>query len=154
MDLSRNMLAGATGAPAAAGHARRPIGSRGVCRMIEKGKAPMTIRPLRMHPKALQAALVFLAFSLQPAAAQSVADFYSGKNINVLIGTTTGGGYDLYARTLAHHLGRHIPGNPKILPQNMPGAGGLRSVNYLYSVAPKDGTAIGHFQPGIIFEPL
>jgi tripartite-type tricarboxylate transporter receptor subunit TctC len=130
-------------------------GSQGVCRMIEiEEKARMIARSLRRHPIALQAALAFLAMSLQPAAAQSVADFYSGKSINVLIGTTTGGGYDLYARTLAHHMGRHIPGNPRILPQNMPGAGGLRAVNYLYSVAPKDGTAIGHFQPGIIFEPL
>jgi len=119
-----------------------------------QGKARMTARSPRMHPMALQAALAFLLLPLQPAAAQSLADFYAGKSINVLIGTSTGGGYDLYARTLAHHLGRHIPGNPRLLPQNMPGAGGLRAVNYLYCVAPKDGTAIGHFQPGIIFEPL
>jgi tripartite-type tricarboxylate transporter receptor subunit TctC len=90
----------------------------------------------------------------QPAAAQSVADFYSGKSINVLIGTSPGGGYDLYARTLARYMGRYIPGSPRLLPQNMPGAGGLRAVNYLYGVAPKDGTVIGHFQPGVIFEPL
>jgi len=51
-------------------------------------------------------------------------------------------------------MGRHIPGNPRVLPQNMPGAGGLRAVNYLYGVAPKDGTTIGHFQPGVMFEPL
>lgn len=114
----------------------------------------MIVRSLRMHPGGFQVALVFLMLSLQLAGAQSVADFYSGKSINVLIGTSTGGGYDLYARTLAHHLGRHIPGNPKLLPQNMPGAGGLRAVNYLYGVAPKDGTVIGHFQPGIMFEPL
>ena len=142
--LSRIMMAG-----------RQATGPVRLCRMIETERtARMTVRFSRMHMISLQAALAFLVLSLHPAAAQSVADFYSGKSINVLIGTTTGGGYDLYARTLAHHLGRHIPGNPKLLPQNMPGAGGLRSVNYLYSVAPKDGTAIGHFQPGIIFEPL
>jgi tripartite-type tricarboxylate transporter receptor subunit TctC len=114
----------------------------------------MSARPVRMPTPGLKTTLAVLVLSLQPAAAQSIADFYSGKSINVLIGTSTGGGYDLYARTLARHLGRHIPGNPRLLPQNMPGAGGLRAVNYLYDVAPKDGTAIGHFQPGIIFEPL
>src|SRR5467141_404251 len=90
----------------------------------------------------------------RPTAAQSVADFYSGKSINVLIGFSSGGGYDIYARTLARSMGRHIPGNPKLLPQNMPGAGSLKAANYLYSVAPKDGTAIAHFAPGVLFEPL
>jgi tripartite-type tricarboxylate transporter receptor subunit TctC len=89
-----------------------------------------------------------------PALAQSVADFYAGKNVNVLIGFSPGGGYDIYARMLARHMGRHIPGNPKLLPQNMPGAGSLRAANYLYSVAPKDGTAIALFAPGVMFEPL
>jgi tripartite-type tricarboxylate transporter receptor subunit TctC len=98
--------------------------------------------------------LVALAISPWPASAQSVADFYAGKSINVLIGFTPGGGYDAYARTLSRHLGRYIPGNPRLLPQNMPGAGSLRAVNYLYSVAPKDGTAIAHFAPGVMFEPL
>ena len=86
--------------------------------------------------------------------AQSVADFYAGKTINVLIGFSAGGGYDIYARMLARYMGRFIPGNPKLVPQNMPGAGSLKAVNYLYGVAPKDGTAIGHFAPGVMFEPL
>ena len=89
---------------------------------------------------------------LYPAHAQD--DFYSGKTIQMLIGFSSGGGYDLYGRTLARYLGRHIPGNPQVLPQNMPGAGSLKSVNYLYNVAPKDGTAIGIFAPGIVAEPL
>jgi tripartite-type tricarboxylate transporter receptor subunit TctC len=95
-----------------------------------------------------------LALVSSSALAQSVAEFYAGKSINVLIGFSAGGGYDAYARTLARHMGRYIPGNPRLLPQNMPGAGSLRAVNYLYSVAPKDGTAIGHFAPGVMFEPL
>ena len=95
--------------------------------------------------------LVALTISPWPASAQSVADFYAGRSINVLIGFTPGGGY---ARTLSRHMGRYIPGNPRLLPQNMPGAGSLRAVNYLYSVAPKDGTAIAHFAPGVMFEPL
>ena len=74
--------------------------------------------------------------------------------INVVVGFSAGGGYDTYARVLARHMGRFIPGNPKLVPQNMPGAGSLKAVNYLYSVAPKDGTAIGHFAPGVMFEPL
>jgi tripartite-type tricarboxylate transporter receptor subunit TctC len=89
---------------------------------------------------------------LHPAYAED--DFYSGKTIQVLIGFSSGGGYDLYGRTLARYLGRHIPGNPQIVPQNMPGAGSLKLVNYLYNVAPKDGTAIGIFAPGIVAEPL
>jgi tripartite-type tricarboxylate transporter receptor subunit TctC len=81
-------------------------------------------------------------------------DFYSGKTIQMLIGFSSGGGYDIYGRTLARYLGRHIRGNPQVLPQNMPGAGSLKLVNYLYNVAPKDSTAIGIFAPGIIAEPL
>jgi tripartite-type tricarboxylate transporter receptor subunit TctC len=69
-------------------------------------------------------------------------DFYKGKTINLIIATTTGGGYDTYARLIGRHLGRHIPGEPAIVPQNMPGAAGIRAANYLYAAAPKDGTAI------------
>jgi tripartite-type tricarboxylate transporter receptor subunit TctC len=81
-------------------------------------------------------------------------DFYAGKTIQVLIGFSSGGGYDLYARTVARHLGRHIPGSPQLVPQNMPGAGSLKLVNYLYNVAPKDGTVIALFAPGVVAEPL
>jgi tripartite-type tricarboxylate transporter receptor subunit TctC len=100
------------------------------------------------------AAAALLILSLEPAPAQSVANFYSGKTVNMLIGFTAGGGYDAYARTVARYMGRYIPGSPNIVPQNMPGAGSLKVVNYLYGVAPKDGTAIAHFAPGIMFEPL
>jgi tripartite-type tricarboxylate transporter receptor subunit TctC len=97
-------------------------------------------------------ALAACALAAGPAAADD--NFYAGKTIDMLIGFSSGGGYDLYARTLARYLGRHIPGNPQVLPQNMPGAGSLKLANYLYNVAPKDGTAIGHFAPGIMAEPL
>jgi tripartite-type tricarboxylate transporter receptor subunit TctC len=70
-------------------------------------------------------------------------DFYKGKSISLIIAAATGGGYDTYARLVARHLGRHIPGQPAIVPQNMPGAAGIRAANYLYAAAPKDGTAIG-----------
>jgi tripartite-type tricarboxylate transporter receptor subunit TctC len=89
-----------------------------------------------------------------PAQAQSVSDFYKGKNVDLYIGYSVGGGYDLYARLLARHLGKHIPGNPSVLPRNMEGAGSLRLANWLYSAAPKDGSAIGTIGRGTPFDPL
>ena len=81
----------------------------------------------------------------QQARADDVADFYKGKRVNLIVSYGTGGGYDVYARVLARHMARHIPGNPSIIIQNMPGAGSLRGTNFLYNVAPKDGTAFGTF---------
>jgi tripartite-type tricarboxylate transporter receptor subunit TctC len=77
------------------------------------------------------------------ARADPVQDFYKDNTINLYIGFPAGGGYDIYGRLAAKYLGRHVPGNPKIVPQNMVGAGGIRAANYLYGAAPKDGTAIG-----------
>jgi tripartite-type tricarboxylate transporter receptor subunit TctC len=71
------------------------------------------------------------------------ASFFAGKNIQLVTGFDVGGGYDLYARTVARHWSRHIPGNPTFVPQNMPGAGSRTAANWLFNVAPKDGTAIG-----------
>jgi tripartite-type tricarboxylate transporter receptor subunit TctC len=88
------------------------------------------------------------------AHAQSVEDFYKSKSINLIIGFSVGGGYDLYARHLARHIGKHIPGNPTIVPQNMAGAGSLRAANFLYSAAPKDGTAFGTFARTTGINPL
>lgn len=87
-------------------------------------------------------------------AADAVAEFYHGKTVQVLIGFGPGGGYDLYARTLARYMGRHIPGNPTLVPQNMPGAGGVKVMNYLYGVARKDGTVMATFARGLAIEPL
>jgi tripartite-type tricarboxylate transporter receptor subunit TctC len=90
--------------------------------------------------------LLALATLLTPQArADDVADFYKGKRINLIVSYGTGGGYDVYARVLARHMSRHIPGNPSIIIQNMPGAGSLRGANYIYNVAPKDGTVFGTF---------
>lgn len=82
-------------------------------------------------------------FAAAGARAQSVADFYRGKQITLVTSASVGGGYDQYARLLAKHMPRHIPGNPTIIVENMVGAEGLRAANYVYNVAPQDGTVIG-----------
>jgi len=93
-------------------------------------------------------------FSMPAARAQSVAEFYKGRSIDLDIGYSVGGGYDLYARLIARRLGGHIPGNPTVVPKNIEGAGSLRLANYLYAVAPKDGTVIGAISRGAAFDPL
>jgi tripartite-type tricarboxylate transporter receptor subunit TctC len=110
-------------------------------------------RAPRLTAGPLIAAALVLALA-RPAPAESVEDFYRGRTVTVLISYSVGGGYDLYARLLARYLGNHIPGNPAIVPQNMPGAGGLRAANYLYSAAPKDGSIIGTFSRSIPTMPL
>lgn len=102
-------------------------------------------------------ALAALAIALlNPASsrADSIADFYKGKTVNIIIGYSVGGGYDTYARLLAKYLGKHIPGHPDVVPQNMPGAGSVKAALYLYSVAPKDGTVIGTFGRSVPLDPL
>jgi tripartite-type tricarboxylate transporter receptor subunit TctC len=89
-----------------------------------------------------------------PAGAQSVEDFYRGKTITISVGFTAGGGYDLYARVLGRHLGRHVPGNPAVVVQNMPGAGSLKATQYVYGVAPKDGTVLATVSRGMATDPL
>jgi len=89
-----------------------------------------------------------------PAAAQTTADFYRGKTITISVGLGPGGGYDRHARTLARHIGKHIPGNPAVVVKNVPGAGGLVLANALYNIAPKDGTEFGTFSRSIPLDPL
>ena len=107
--------------------------------------------------KLIRAIVAAMLAILAPAAvvfAQSVSDFYKGRQINLYIGYSPGGAYDLYARVIGRHMGAHIPGNPTLVPQNMEGAGSLRLANYLYRVAPQDGSAIATFGRGIAFDPL
>ncbi|HZS65442.1 MAG TPA: tripartite tricarboxylate transporter substrate-binding protein [Xanthobacteraceae bacterium] len=99
---------------------------------------------------AWQRALMFgalLAAAPLPAAAQDANSFYKGQTLHLIVGSAVGGGYDAYARLMADHMPRHIPGNPSIVIQNMPGAGSLVATNYIANVAPKDGTAIGAINP-------
>ena len=80
-----------------------------------------------------------------PARADAVTDFYKGKNVQLVVGYGPGGGYDIYARLIARFIGKHVPGSPNVVVQNMPGAGSLRAANYLFVQAPRDGTVIGTF---------
>jgi tripartite-type tricarboxylate transporter receptor subunit TctC len=108
-------------------------------------------------PRLPTAALAWLVLSALPAhtqSAQNAEEFYKGKTINVVIGFSVGGGYDLYARLLAKYIGKHIPGNPTVIPQNMPGAGSLKAANYIFTAAPKDGTYFGTFARTTGINPL
>jgi tripartite-type tricarboxylate transporter receptor subunit TctC len=88
------------------------------------------------------------------ARAESVEDFYRGKTVELYVGFSAGGGYDVYARLLSRYMGRHIPGNPAMVVKTMEGAGSVRLANYMYAVAPKDGTVIGTFARGVPLDPL
>jgi tripartite-type tricarboxylate transporter receptor subunit TctC len=100
---------------------------------------------MRIAHRTLWSALALAAaLTIAPGLrAEPVADFYRGKTIKVIIGYGPGGGYDLYGRLAAEFLGRHVPGNPSIVPENMPGGGSLKAILYLYQVAPQDGTTLG-----------
>jgi tripartite-type tricarboxylate transporter receptor subunit TctC len=108
----------------------------------------------RMRGLAVMAALAGLGCASPGFAADSVEAFYKGKTLQLLIGFGPGGGYDLYGRAVARHMGRFIPGNPTLVPQNMAGAGSVRAAAYLYNAAPKDGTVLGTFSRGIIVDTL
>jgi tripartite-type tricarboxylate transporter receptor subunit TctC len=100
--------------------------------------------------------LVFAAIFLAGSAANVLAqaNFYEGKTIRVIVGLAAGGGYDVYARTIARHMGKHIPGNPSVSVENMTGAGSLIATNYLYKVAKPDGLTMGHFIGGLFLQQL
>jgi tripartite-type tricarboxylate transporter receptor subunit TctC len=105
-------------------------------------------------PAFAAAALLGLALGSSAASADQIADFYKGKQINWILSAGAGGGYSAYALAFAPHFSAHIPGNPHIIVQNMPGAGGIRAMLYLQSVAPKDGTTIGLVHSSVPFAPL
>jgi tripartite-type tricarboxylate transporter receptor subunit TctC len=99
----------------------------------------------------LAGALLILAAG--PLRAQAPEAFFAGKTITIVVGFEAGGGYDAYARMLARHMGRHA-GGANIVVQNRPGAGSLVAANYLFSVAPRDGTVFGIISSGVLFDPL
>ncbi len=102
----------------------------------------------------LIAVTALLATGAQPVAADEAAEFYKGKTVTIVVGHEVGTGFDIFARVLQRHLRRHIPGNPGVVVQNMPGVGGIAAANWLYNTAPKDGTVIASFVYTVPFEPL
>jgi tripartite-type tricarboxylate transporter receptor subunit TctC len=95
-----------------------------------------------------------LVFGASIAAADNVEGFFKGLNMPLIIGYSAGGGYDVYARMLARYFGKHVPGDPNIVPQQMEGAGSLRSANYIFTAAPKNGSVIGTFSRSMGISPL
>lgn len=85
---------------------------------------------------------------------RAMAEFYQGKVVKIIVSSAPGGGFDTYARVLARHIGRQIPGGPNVIVENMPGAGSLIAANHIYNVAPKDGTVIGHVNGGIVLQQI
>jgi tripartite-type tricarboxylate transporter receptor subunit TctC len=108
---------------------------------------------LRMRTDVLTASFAVAAVLFMPASPAAQEDF-SGKTIELLVGAPPGGGYDIYARVVGRHLGRHIPGQPAIVVKNMPGAGSAKAAQFIATMAPKDGTAIAGIMPGAIMGPL
>jgi tripartite-type tricarboxylate transporter receptor subunit TctC len=108
---------------------------------------------MRVPGLTILSGLLLAAAVTPPAHADGVEDFYKDRTITLIAGYSSGGGFDLYARVVANHLGRHIAGQPRIIVQNMPGAGSMRAANHLYNVAPKDGSVISLTRSPVI-EPL
>ena len=104
--------------------------------------------------KAILAATAALVTTAGGAAADEIADFYSGKTMTMYVGLSAGGGYDTYARVIGRHMTRIIPGNPQIVTKNLTGAGGMRQVNNMYNVFPQDGTVVGIISRNLVTEPL
>jgi tripartite-type tricarboxylate transporter receptor subunit TctC len=109
----------------------------------------MRINPMRSAVMAALIALVPVTGS-----AETVAEFYKGKTIDLMVGFSAGGAYDVYARMIARHMGKHVPGNPSIVVKNLDGGGSLRLANALYNTMPKDGTVFGTIARGAAFDPL
>src|SRR5215813_10565148 len=118
-------------------------------------RPPMREEAMRAHVPWLVTFSAAILYIAAPAHAQSsVADFYRGKQLRIVVGSAVGGAYDLYARALARHLVHHIPGNPTVIVQNQPAAGGMVMTNQLFSLGPKDGTVIGAPLNGVPTAPM
>jgi len=124
--------------------------------MMSQGQRPRSFkgqRPTALPSCLLSQAVLAVALALGPAPAAAQESF-AGKTVTISVGFGPGGGYDLYARVLARHLGRHLPGQPTVIVANMPGAASIRAANYIANVAPKDGTALGMVAQSIAEEQL
>ena len=109
---------------------------------------------MRGIARAMLASVLALSAAPCASAQDAVANFYAGRNLTIIVGSTAGGGYDFNARALGRHISKHIPGGPTVIVQNMPGAGSIVATNYVYGVAPQDGGVIGAVQRPVPFEPF
>jgi tripartite-type tricarboxylate transporter receptor subunit TctC len=107
-----------------------------------------------MHLSRWLFAAAAASFVAAPAHADAISDFYKDKQVKLVISSAVGGGYDAYYRAIGRYWEKHIPGHPTLVPQNMPGAGGVKAGNFLYTAAPKDGLTVGGIQNTVPFEPL
>jgi tripartite-type tricarboxylate transporter receptor subunit TctC len=107
-----------------------------------------------MRAAGIAGAIIAICAASGPSLADEIADFYRGKTVSIVVGHQVGTGYDIYARVLAPHLGRHIPGQPNVIVQNMVGASGITAANWLNNIASKDGTVMATFVHTVAFEPL
>lgn len=117
--------------------------------------ANVMTKPKPRRVKATVFAVLSIAWLLAaPGVLRAQANYFQGKVIRVIVGSSSGGGYDLWARLMAQHIGKHIPGNPTVVVQNMPGAGGVVAANYLYNIAKPDALTMGAFNPALYFDQL
>jgi tripartite-type tricarboxylate transporter receptor subunit TctC len=110
--------------------------------------------PTRPRRALIAALLLTAGLGMAPAQADGLADFYKGKTVALVVGSSTGGGYDTMTRAVARFIGKHIPGNPTVVVRNMPGAGGITALNYIYNAAERDGTVLALVQNNTPLEPL
>src|SRR5438477_361242 len=125
--------------------------------MVGNGWFPCAEVLMSLEPRTANTCLCALAFtlgSLVSASPCGAADYFANKSIDLLIGAPPAGGYDIYARAVARHYGRNIPGHPNIIAKNMPGAASGRAAGFLSTIAPKDGTVIAAIMPGAVMAPL
>jgi tripartite-type tricarboxylate transporter receptor subunit TctC len=101
-----------------------------------------------------KAAIGLLLLLLNPATSRAQAPYFQGKTVTIIVGYQTGDGYDIWARLLAAHIGKHIPGNPGVVVQNMPGAGSMIAANYIYGIAKPDGLTLGSIGPSLYIDQL
>src|SRR5580658_4129251 len=118
------------------------------------GRGESLIRDVTPRVLAIAAVILLYAADTDAARAQNTEQFYKGRQLSMIVFTGAGSTYDIYARLLVRHLADHIPGRPAIIVQNMPGAGGLKAEEYIYRIAPKDGTVMGTVGRGLPFEPM
>src|SRR3954449_10743014 len=123
-------------------------------RRATNGRRTSRLRCNSSMLRCLTAMTLALMSASASARADAISDFYRGRTVNLVIGYPPGGGYDLYARTLARHIGRHIPGNPSIVVKNMPGPGAIKAANYLDAIGPKGGWVVGGCRRPAFPDPL